>query len=143
MSEIGGLWQTMRVAMGRGHHWRQATRHEEALQAGIADVSYVSANGHHGWIELKHLKEWPRRESTIVRLDHYTNDQKNFLKAKGRAGSYTWLFLQVGRDYLLFDWRAAQKVGELNKEALEEIAFGVWHNGCDWQSLGYCLGIEK
>ena len=48
MSEAG-LWSTMRQGMAR--NWREATRHEDSLQKGIADVSFVGIDGRHGWIE--------------------------------------------------------------------------------------------
>lgn len=121
--------------------WQEATRHEDMLQSGIADVSYV-CNGRHGWIELKHRHEWPKRESTIVRLDHYTDAQRIWLKHKGRAGGFTWLFLQVERDYLLFDWLAAQSVGSLNRDGLEKIATAVWLKRCNWDELTFHLGGE-
>lgn len=135
MSEAG-LWSTMRVQMGKNRYWKEATRHEDSLQKGIADVSYVSKNENHGWIELKKLKSWPVRESTIVRIDHYTDDQRIWLKQKGRAGGYTWLFLQVGRDYLLFDAYHCQDVGKLNRDELLARAFGVWWGKMDWAELG-------
>lgn len=138
MSEAG-LWSTMRVRMGEGKHWREATRHEDALQAGISDVSYISANGHHGWIELKKLAEWPKRPSTIVRLDHYTDAQRIFLKRKGRRGGFTWLFLKVDRDHLLFDWIGAQRVGQVNQEDLVGAARRVWRDKMNWKELGEAL----
>ena len=138
MSEAG-LWGTMRQQMGANKYWREATRHEEALQAGIADVSYVSRGRHHGWIELKKLKEWPKRESTIVRIEHYTDDQRIWLKKKGRAGGYTWLFLQVCRDYLLFDWEQCQDLGKLNKAETFARAAVSWSGGMDWEHLGLVL----
>jgi len=138
MSEAG-LWTTMRQQMGANKYWREATRHEDSLQTGIADVSFVSNNGFHGWMELKKLNEWPKRESTIVRIDHYTDDQRIWLARKGRAGGYTWLFLQVGRDYLLFNWKAAQEVGRLPKEHLMRSASLVSEKGMNWAQLGRIL----
>jgi hypothetical protein len=138
MSEKG-LWSTMRVQMGSNKYWREATRHEDSLQKGIADVSFVANNGYHGWIELKKIKEWPKRESTIVRIEHYTDDQRIWLKQKGRAGGCTWLFLQVGRDYMLFNWKAAQEVGRLPKQQLMRSASLVSEKGMDWAELGRVL----
>ncbi len=86
------------------------THHEDALQSGIPDLSY-SGGGHHGWIELKWLEAWPKRADTIVRVPHYTKEQKHFLLSRGRAGGRCWLLLRVGREHLLFDHEAAQYVG--------------------------------
>jgi hypothetical protein len=138
MSETA-MWSTMRMQMGKNKYWREATRHEDKLQEGIADVSYISSKGFHGWIELKKIKEWPKRKSTIVKIDHYTDDQRRFLKRKGEAGGLTWLFLQVNRDYLLFNWSAAQDVGRVEKDVLIRSAFRYFPNGCRWRELGIAL----
>lgn len=136
------MWATMRLQMGKNKHWLEATRHEDTLQLGIADVSFVSTNRVHGWMELKQIDEWPKRESTILKIDHYTDDQRLWLKRKGKAGGHVWLFVKVGRDYLLFDWEAAQRVGKLNKAALYDIAWKVWEKKMDWRDLGLqlCMG---
>jgi hypothetical protein len=141
MSE-GGLWSTMRQQMGANKCWREATRHEDALQKGIADVSYISMLGQHGWIELKQVNEWPKRESTILRIDHYSDDQRMWLKRKGKSGAFTWLFLKVHRDYMLFDWLQAQYVGKLPKDPLKRAACGLWEGRMDWEELGEKLCKE-
>lgn len=138
MSEAG-LWSTMRQQMGANKYWKEATRHEDSISKGIADVSYVSNGGHHGWIELKKVSQWPARDSTILRIDHYTDDQRIWLKQKGRAGGFTWLFLQVARDYLLFDHVGCQELGLLNRSSLEERARHVWLKKMDWEMLGWYL----
>jgi hypothetical protein len=136
------LWNTMRQQMGANKYWREATRHEDALQKGIADVSYISTLGQHGWIELKQVNEWPKRESTILRIDHYSDDQRMWLKRKGKAGAFTWLFVKVQRDYMLFDWLQAQHVGKLPKDHLKRAAFGLWENKMNWHDLGVRLCKE-
>lgn len=89
------------------------THHEDLLNAGIPDLSY-SHGGVHGWIELKWREAWPKREATIVKIDHYTKEQKHFLLTRGRAGGRCWLLLRVGREHLLFDHEDAQSVGSEN-----------------------------
>jgi hypothetical protein len=123
MSE-GSLWKKLRKNMVP-RHWDEATRHEDKLQKGIADVSFCQS-GNHGWIELKHSDLWPIRPATIVRLPHYHDDQRNFLRDKGSAAGNTWLFLQVDRDHLLFDWSAADLVGKVNTSELEALAYRTW-----------------
>lgn len=139
MSRESALWSLMRREMGRGKHWLEATRHEDAINLGIADVSFVDVCGNHGWMELKDAAAWPARESTILRLDHYTEDQRAFLRRKGRAGGKAWLFVRVDRDYMLFGWREAQGVGRLNRAQLLECAAFYCLGGCDWAGLGRFL----
>lgn len=93
------------------------THHEDALNAGIPDLSY-SGGGVNGWIELKWLPAWPKRADTIVKIDHYTKEQKHFLLSRGRAGGRCWLLLRVGREHLLFDHERAQHVGEMDRVLL-------------------------
>lgn len=112
--------------------WQEATRHEDKLARGIADVSFAQ-EGRHGWVELKWVADWPARESTIIRVPHYSPEQKNFLLDKGQAGGNTWLLLQIGGDHLLFDFQAAQEVGQLTRPELVLAADGaVW-----WKRLKY------
>lgn len=108
-------------------YWYEATRHEDKLQPGIADVSFVTSipdhyEGAHGWMELKHLSLLPVRPSTIVRLPHYTDAQRIFLLQKGQHAGMSFLLLQAERDYLLFNWEAAQSVGHLTTADLYEKA---------------------
>lgn len=128
MSE-GNMWARLRERMEP--YWREATRHEDKLHRGIADVSYVSQGGHHGWIELKYLREYPKRAGTPVRIDHFTSDQRYWLKRKGAAGGYTWLLLQVqgSRLHLLFHWNRLEGIGQTLTAA--ELA-----ERCVWSCVG-------
>jgi hypothetical protein len=85
-------------------------RHEDRYSLGVPDVSY-SALQVNGWIELKECHEWPVRSETVLRIKHYTEDQRGWLFRHGERGGYCWLLLQVGKDYLLFNHLQAQGVG--------------------------------
>lgn len=109
--------------------WSEATRHEDAYQRGIADVSFVNrfprdkrGFGQHGWIELKFRGMAPVREKTICKIDHYTDEQRTWLKGKGEAGGMTFLLLQLGRSWLLFDHVRCQDVGRVNSAELYDLA---------------------
>lgn len=142
MSEAA-LWTNLRKKMVP-RYWSEATRHEDVMQTGIADLSFIvrrqvkpGHSGHHGWMELKYRAEAPKRASTICKLDHYTQDQRNWLLKKGENAGYTFLLLQLGRDYLLFDWQGAQDVGRITTAELYDTATwtskgkldarGLWH----------------
>jgi hypothetical protein len=133
------FWRTLGRQMKVNGGWRQATRHEDKLQRGIADVSFVNNIGLHGWIELKKLAQWPARESTLVTIKHYHDEQKIFLKDKGEAGGNAWLLIKIDRDVLLFDWDAAQEVGNLTKAEMFEVAAGYWLGKTDYRELGATL----
>jgi len=124
-------------------YWQEATRHEDKIQRGIADVSFVQ-EGRHGWVELKWVADWPVRESTIIRIPHYTIEQKAFLADKGKAGGNTWLLLQIGGDHLLFDHEACQTVGELNRTELVLAAEGaVWWKRLKYNELANYMRIAR
>jgi len=124
--------------------WYEATRHEDSISSGIADVSFVQkvlsgsrwnlGEARHGWMELKHKSMKPVRDKTIVRLPHYTDEQRAFLMAKGKAGM-SFLFLQLERDYLLFDHESAQQVGKVNTADLYDLAVYVSKGKLDGAEL--------
>jgi len=131
MSE-NSLWRKVRKNMAE--RWDEATRHEDKLNLGVCDVSFV-CGGKHGWMELKHLPKWPARPGTVVRCDHYTEDQRVFLKRKGKHAGGVWLFVQIDRDHLLFDSDRAQLFGTLNTEDTLRQANVVWRGKMDWDHL--------
>jgi hypothetical protein len=97
---------------------------ENGVGAGTPDVNYVE-----GWLELKSLDEWPKRASTKVRIEHYTQGQRVWIYRRYMKGGVVYLLLKVANDWLLFDGGAAYfHVGKVNKKEL----FGC----CVWRSEG-------
>jgi hypothetical protein len=131
------MWTHLRKKMVGGKHWTEATRHEDAYQRGIADVSFVQRSDEvnlHGWVELKFKGTAPVRPSTICKLPHFTDDQRIWLKNKGEAGGMTFLLLQLGRAWLLFDHQRCQEVGHLTSAELFETA-NYWSDGLNPRGL--------
>ncbi len=99
---------------------------ENALVTGTTlgqpDVDFAN-----GAAELKWLRDWPVRPTTIVRLDHYTDNQRAWLLRRWRAGEMTFLVLQAARVEWLI-WRApeAQQVGTLTRQGLYDTAYRRW-----------------
>lgn len=102
------------IRLGAALHARAV---ENIVDVGAPDVDLAA-----GQIELKWAREWPARESTPLRLDHYTDVQRQWLMDRWNAGGGAWLLLQVKTWWLLFDAPAAQKVGYLTKTQLAEAA---------------------
>lgn len=95
---------------------------ENRVRAGTPDVECTL-----GWLELKYLPEWPKLPETPVRIDHFTNQQRNFLRRRWKAGGGAWLLLRVGSrgviENLLFQGPdAADFVGYLDRAKLESLA---------------------
>lgn len=100
---------------------------EVLIPSGFPDVSFIN-----GLIELKYLPEWPVREATPVRVDHFTRDQRAFLLKRWRAGRNAWLLLQVEDIWMLFDGEtAARHVGFVPRAALTHAALFTWHSKPD------------
>jgi len=115
------MWSALRTRMSA--HW-QADRHEDKLALGVADVSFA-CGGRHGWMELKQADAWPARPDTVLRLPHFTTDQRLWLRTKGKAAGNTWLMLNVGdagREWLLFSWAALDVVGTSPRAKLYDFA---------------------
>jgi len=94
------LWAYLKKGMQP--HWEHARRHEDLLGQGIADVSYYHQGNN--WIELKEVKELPKREGTGISLGQWHKNggaQRHFLlKRRG------FLLIRVNspdRTYLLFN----------------------------------------
>lgn len=110
------LWGQFKKVFGPTGHW---VRVENTLGLGTPDVNGRSCgNGPDIWLELKYRKTWPKRARTLVRLKHFTVQQKQWLVNRGKVGGCCGVLWQVDRDYLLFGWWDAPYLGTLNKAEL-------------------------
>ena len=108
---------------------QDATSVENPAYPGTPDVQFID-----GWIECKYLEDWPKREKTTVRIDHYTSQQRVWLLRRSIACSKRqterglgWLLLYVAktREHLLFEGEdAARYVAKdgMNRAGLYELA---------------------
>ena len=97
-------------------------RIEAETPLGVPDVNYKD-----GWVELKYVKEWPKRESTPLRLRHFTPEQRSFLSQREKSGGHAFLLLGVGEQVLLFGGKlAGLYVGKYPRVLLHEIALRTW-----------------
>lgn len=87
------LWATMRKYVSRyGHFYRI----ENLTGRGTPDVTYCVARVE-GWIELKQLPAWPKREDTVVDVPHYTPHQRLWARQRLSAGGRVYVLLEVVR----------------------------------------------
>lgn len=107
-------WQYLKNAMGM--QW-DVQRHEDKHSPAIPDLSYAIGRVD-GWIELKTLPQWPKKDDTGVRIGHLTADQLNWLESRGAHGNgQVFVLLAVGEDmrfahWALIPWRNARAVKE-------------------------------
>ena len=89
---------------------------------GTPDVNYVE-----GWLELKYLPEWPKRDRTIVTIETWTPKQVIWHMKRSLAGGKTFLLVQVGGDYLLFEGGVASVfINKVTQQRMRELAIMVW-----------------
>ena len=100
---------------------------ENPAHPGTPDVNYVG-----GWIELKYLPAWPVKGG-VLRIRHFTKQQRIWLERRWGAGGNAYLLLQVGTDWMLFNGGdAARYLGKVGRKFLLKIAL----HSCDlWGTI--------
>jgi hypothetical protein len=73
-------------------------------------------------MELKVLPSWPKRTSTPVRIDHYSDHQRDWMMRRWNAGEWAGLCLRVRKDWFVWSAPNAQRVGFLTKQELHDTA---------------------
>lgn len=108
---------------------------ENPAKPGTADINYTD-----GWIEMKYLRAWPKRSDTVVRVDTYTPQQRNFARQRASAGGKVWFMLVVGNEWLLLRGEdAAEYVGTVTAEGLYDLAARTWTRKPRREELEKCL----
>lgn len=69
---------------------------ENPALPGTPDVNYNK-----GWIELKELRAWPIRPQTIVKIKHFTPEQRLWIRERSRAHGNIYLILKVRSTWLI------------------------------------------
>lgn len=92
------------------------------VENALTDMGMPDINISTGWVENKYVRSYPARETTPVRIEHYTDHQRNWADRRTRAGGKVWLVLKVARDWYVFDYPNSLQVGNLTKAELQEKA---------------------
>lgn len=71
---------------------RDAQSIENTCALGTPDVEFIG-----GWIELKVIEDWPKREDTVVRISHYSPQQRVWAVKRAKKGGAVWMLLLVER----------------------------------------------
>lgn len=110
MSSEAALWGTFRHAMAPFGLW---DRIENGISRGMPDVNGIVFGDPRGdvWIELKQLHGWPKRANTIVRIPHYTDEQRRWIATRGAAGSRVYMLVGIApREWYMYTWRDAVEI---------------------------------
>ena len=131
-----GLWATMKKGVSRFGDFQ---RIESVVGSGVPDVNYC-VGGNEGWIELKHVKAWPKRSRTNVPIE-YRSEQPVWWYNRRKAGGRVWVFIQVGSWYGLFDPGRMQLA--MTQEQCRELATASWEGSCDWRAFIRSLALTQ
>ena len=123
------------VLRGMSGRWEWGCKHADPYTPGIADMSGFIPRAGNVWIECKALDRWPVRPGTAVKLSRFTPEQRAFLRA--RRG---FLFLRVGRDYLLYHGPVIENMDRMNRAEMVAGAECQWQGSVDWQE--FCVVIR-
>ena len=133
------LWQYCRRHMAdRGI----LMRIENAFYKGVPDVNFL-IGGIEGWLELKFLHEFPKKENTPVKIPHFTQEQKLWHKERWENHGLTAMLLQVNDYYFLFVSDKIALVGHLSKRGLINNATKCWRNRINFEEFINILCNKK
>jgi hypothetical protein len=110
-------------------------RVENVLAGGTPDCNYSA-----GWIEMKYLEAWPKRESTLVIIRTLVErpEQVAWLRRRWTSGGAAWIMLRVDRQLLLFAAPDARAV-RLGRTRAELMRLACWKTNTqgvgDWEQL--------
>ncbi len=128
------LWGHLRKQLLRAAPSAHLVRVENMTCDGHPDVD-LCVGGVATSMELKRVSYWPKRAATVVRLPHYTEGQRGWLKKRILAGGRVAVLLGVDREdvseYLLFTGASVLAVGCVSRADLYALAAGHWHGGID------------
>jgi hypothetical protein len=107
---------------------------QDTWRKGLPDV-IVCHRGAAAWIELKHVKAWPKRISTPIRTK-VSDEQRRHLLDWRNAGGLSWVLMFVGDgrngSWYLLDpeleevHRAPESVGEPYPDVPRSVVAGPW-----------------
>jgi hypothetical protein len=114
------------------------TRIESSVGNGVPDITYCSKTGH-GWIETKYIREYPKRETTKIKLP-LRPEQKLWIKTRGSLGGNVWVLCKIGDVFFLLTHEQAVRAcdGWTTFEWFDN-SHRVWEKGISFVELKYNL----
>ena len=117
MTRESNFWSALKDVFEIKYPDADIMRVENSVCPGTPDVN-MCYMGQEAWIELKVAKR-PKRATSIVRVDHFTDEQRLWLFNRHKAHGRAYLLLQLEDTYYRFTGDvAALLVGKCNEERL-------------------------
>lgn len=111
MSEAN-LWTRTRNKLGP---FGKLVRVENSCELGTPDVAYClgrTSKPVSGWLELKHVPEWPKKEHTSLVIKELTIDQVTWHEEWKKAGGLVFTLIQVDDDIMLVNTKTLRRIFE-------------------------------
>lgn len=99
---------------------------ENPINPGTPDVEFVG-----GWMEIKYLKSWPKRPTTKVTVQHFTPQQRIWIRDRVEKGGKVLLLLRVDDEWMLFSGKQVDKIGTWTEAEMTFFAQGYWKRTFD------------
>lgn len=109
---------------------------ENLCSSGVPDIEFIG-----GWIETKVIADWPKRADTVVRIPHYTPQQRVWAIKRASKGGKVWMLILVERtqEWVLLPGEVAAKLisseGKTIKggtqSTIREKATAVWQGNAE------------
>jgi hypothetical protein len=95
---------------------------ENMMERGTPDINWSG-----GWMELKYVAAWPKKEDTLVRTKNRPA-QIPWAKRRVAAGGIVFWLVKIEKTYLLFDMATSPmpQIGSLTRNQMIEAACCVW-----------------
>jgi hypothetical protein len=136
------MWQTLRKGMAG--LWIP-TRLETSTGNGVPDIAFAIADsknrpieaGKFGFMELKYIPKWPKREGTLVKLP-LRPEQKLWLKSRGDLAGNCWVLVRIEDHFFLLDHTEAIEAADGWEQKRYFDNFN-WYMKIDYKALADAL----
>jgi hypothetical protein len=94
---------------------------ENSCGSGTPDINFTG-----GWLECKCINTWPKWYADVVKVPHFTPQQRLWLTQRTNAGGYAEVVLKVGRSWALLPGKEAAEHLGIDWTKHEIITQAVW-----------------
>lgn len=117
-----------------------ASPHEDKYSSGYPDLDYVIPDAssnmpRKGWVEFKLMSDWPKRESTAIRLG-IRPDQRAWIRTRLPFCDVIFICARIADDIYLFEGKYVDELYEpIARGRLEQLWVGKWKRSIDASEL--------